>query len=78
MSLAFQVSEMGFRTFLAQLVSVSRAVHIYKIHVFDEAFLLLTIKMPIVTKLFRAGTYSEDLSPINMHDISTEWSCWLT
>ena len=78
MSLACQVFKMGFRTFLAQLVSISRAVHIYKIHVFDEAFFVLTIKMPIVTKLFGAVTCSKDLSPINMHDISTEWSCWLT
>ena len=28
-------------------------VPIYKIHVFDEAFFLLTIKMPMITKLFR-------------------------
>ena len=38
-------------------------------------FFFFTIGMPMVTKLFRVVTYCEELSPINMHDISTEWSC---
>ena len=53
------------------------AVGIYKIHVFDEAFFLLTTKMLMVTKVFRVVTYYEELSPINTHDISTEWPCWV-
>ena len=28
-------------------------VRIYKIHVFDEAFFLFTIRMPMITKLFQ-------------------------
>ena len=46
-----------------------------KIHVFDESFFLLNIRMPIVSKLFRVVTHCEDLPPINMHDISTDRSC---
>ena len=46
---------------------------IYKIHVFDEAFFLLTIRMPMVTKLFRVVTCWEELLLMNMHDISKEW-----
>ena len=49
------------------------ALHIYKIHVFVEAFFLLTIRMSIATKLFRVVT-CEELSPINIHDTSMEWS----
>ena len=33
----------------------------------------LTIRMPMVTKLFIVVTCCEELTPINMHDISTEW-----
>ena len=48
------------------------AVSMYKIHVFNEGFFLLTIRMPIATKLFRVVTSCEELSPINMHDTSVE------
>ena len=34
--------------------------------------------MAMVTKLFRVVTCSKELSFINMHDIPTEWSCWVT
>ena len=53
----------------------SVAVHVCKIPVFDEVFFLLTIRMRMVNKLFRMVTYREELSPINMNGISTEWSC---
>ena len=33
--------------------------------------------MPMVTKLFRVVTCGDELSPINAHDISMEWSCWV-
>ena len=33
--------------------------------------------MPMVTKLFRMVTCCEVILPINTHDISTEWSCWV-
>ena len=46
--------------------------------VFGEAFFVLTIRMPMVTKLFRVVTCGEELSLINTHDISTEGSCWVT
>ena len=59
-------------------ISFSVVVHIYKICIFDEAFLLLTIRIPIITKFFRVVTCCKDLSPIYMHDISTEWSCRVT
>ena len=45
----------------------------YKIYVFHEIFFLLTIRL--CTKLFRVVPCCEQLSPINMHDISTKWSC---
>ena len=46
-------------TFFSHLVvtnqlNFSVVVHIYKIHVFDEAFFLLIIRMPMATKLSRA------------------------
>ena len=34
--------------------------------------------MPIVTNLIRVVTCCEKLSPINIHDISTEWFCGVT
>ena len=58
-------------------LNVSVAVHVYKIHVFDKAFFLLIIRMPMMTKPVRVVTCCEELSPINMHDIS-EWSCGVT
>ena len=51
------------------------AVHVYEIHIFDEAFLLLTIRMPMATKPFRVVTCCEELSPIAMHGTSMEWFC---
>ena len=42
-----------------------------------STFFLLNIRMPMVTKLFRVVTCGDELSPINAHDISTEWSCWV-
>ena len=44
------------------------AVHIYKIHIFDDVFFLLTVRIPMTTKPFRVVTFCEELSPINMHD----------
>ena len=40
-------------------------------------FFLLTIRMAMITKLFRVVTCFKELSSIDMHDISTEWSCWV-
>ena len=57
---------------------LSENARIYKIHVFDEAFSLLIIRMPIVTKLVRMVTYREELPPINLHDTSIWWSCDVT
>ena len=44
-------------------------VHIYKIRVFNEVFLLLTIRMPMITKLFRVVICWKELSPKYTHDI---------
>ena len=60
---------------LSNQLSFLVAVRIYKIHAFDEALFLLTIRMPMVTKGFRVVTCCEELSLINKHDITTEWSC---
>ena len=49
-----------------------------RFHVFDERIFLLTIEMPIVTKLARVVTWCEELSFINVHGISTEWFCGVT
>ena len=38
----------------------------------------LTIRMPTVNKLFIVVTCCDELTPINMHDISTEWCCGVT
>ena len=69
-------------SFLAQWLSnqlnFSKAVPINKIHVFDEAFVLLTIRMPMATKLSRVVTCCDELSPTNMHDTLVEWSCGIT
>ena len=53
----------------------SVAVRIYKICVFDEIFFLLTIRMLMIIKLFRVVTCYKELSSIDIHGISTEWSC---
>ena len=57
-------------SWLSNQLSFSVAVHIYKILIFDEAFSLLTIAIPMIIKLFRVVTSFEELSPIDMHDIS--------
>ena len=62
---------------MSNQLSFSVAVHICKVHVFDEVIFLLTIRIPIVTKHFKVVTCCEELSPINMNDILTEWSCWI-
>ena len=49
-----------------------------RFHVSDEAFFLLTIKIPIATKFIRVVTCCKELSPITMHDISMEWFCGVT
>ena len=54
------------------------AVRTYKIQVFNEAIFLLTIRIPVINKLFSVVTDCEELSPKNMHDISTERSCRIT
>ena len=38
---------------LSNQLNFSMAVRIYKVHVFDEAFFLLTVRMPMIFKLFR-------------------------
>ena len=53
----------------------SVAVHI---HVFDERFFLLTIRIHMATKLFMVVTCCKELSAINMYDTSIKWSCWVT
>ena len=52
-------------TFFSRLA----VVHIYNIHVFDEVFFPLTVRMPMVTNLFRVVIYCEEISPINMDGI---------
>ena len=44
----------------------SREVLIYKIHIFDETFSLLTIRMSLVNKLVTVVTYREELPSINL------------
>ena len=60
---------------LSNQLNFSVAVRIYKIHVFDEAYFLSTIMMSMAAKLFTVVACCEDLSPININDISTEWPC---
>ena len=59
---------------LSKQLNFSVAVCIYKIDVFDEAFSLLTMRILMMTKLFNVVTCCEELSHINIHDITTEWS----
>ena len=54
------------------------AVRIYRIHVFDEAFFLLIIRMSITTKLLTVVTCYGELSLTKMYDIPREWSCGVT
>ena len=44
------------RLVLIQSTQFSVVVSVYEIHVFDEAFFLLTSRMPIATKIFRVVT----------------------
>ena len=59
---------------LSSQVNFSVAVHIYKIHVFDEVFFLL------LSECLWSPNFSgcEELSHMNMHDISAEWFCGVT
>ena len=41
----------------------------YTIHVLMKAFFLLTIRMPMATKLARVIPYCKELSPMNLHDL---------
>ena len=43
------------------IVSSAQALRLYKIHVFDEGFFLLIIRMPMLTKLLRVLTYRKEL-----------------
>ena len=54
------------------LLSVYQINSIFKIHIFDESFLLVTIRMTMVTKLVKVVTYHKELAPINMHDTLME------
>ena len=74
----FEVVPFFLASWLSIQLNFSVVVHIYKILVFDETFFLLTIKMPMIIKIFRVVTCCKELSPIYMHDISTKWSCWVT
>ena len=47
-------------------------------NIFPEAFSLLTIRMPLVTKLEKVVTYRKELPPINLHGTSLEWSFKVT
>ena len=60
------------------IVSSAQTLRIYKIRVFDEAFFLLTIRMPTFTKLLRVLTYRKDLPLINLHDTSVDVSFKVT
>ena len=59
-------------------LNFSVLVQIYKICAFDEALFLLTIWIPMITKLFRVVTCFKELSSIYMHEISTEYSYGVT
>ena len=54
------------------------AARIYKIHVFDETFSVLTIRVSMATKLIRVVTCCRKLPPKNMHNTSMELSCEVT
>ena len=54
-------------------LNFSVAVHVDKIHVLDEAFFLFTIKIPMITKLFRVVACCKEL-----HSISTDCSYEIT
>ena len=49
----FEVVSFFFSTSGYQSTQFLVAVGVYKIHVFDEAFFLLTIRIALVTKLVR-------------------------
>ena len=60
---------------LSNQLNVSVVVHIYKVRIFDEVFFLLTIRVTMITMLFRVVTCYNELSPIYMHEISMECCC---
>ena len=59
----FEVVTFFLNYWLSNQPNFSVATHIYNFHVFDEAYFLLTIRMPIATKLFRVMTYCRELLP---------------
>ena len=69
-------------TFFSRLVVIqSTQFFSGSTYLYDSCFcwsiFLLTTRILIFTKLFRVLTCYDELSPINTHDISTEWSCWV-
>ena len=64
--------------FCSNELHFSVAVHMYKIHVFDEPFFLLSIRIHMTTKPFMVVKCYKELSPINMYDTSIKWSCGVT
>ena len=72
--------DVKFFSYLAagSINSIFQGQYVFIRFILMKRFFLLTIRMSMVTKLFRVATCCEELSPINMHDISTEWSCEVT
>ena len=68
--LFFEVVTFFLAWWLFNQLNFSMAARIYKIHVFDKAYFLLTNRMPMATKRFRVVTCCEELSPKNIHDTS--------
>ena len=59
----FEVVTFVFSLVLIQSTKFVSGGRFNKIRIFDEAFLFLTIRMPMVTKLFRVVTYREAVPP---------------
>ena len=71
----FEVVTFVFSLVLIQSTKFLSGGRFNKIRIFDEAFLFLTIRMPMVTKIFRVVTYRETVPPINLHGTSMVWFC---
>ena len=68
----FEIVTFFLAEWFSNQLNFSVAVRIYNIHVLMKHFSSPHYQN---TKLFRAVTCCEELSFINMHDTSMEWSC---
>ena len=66
----FEVTKFfSYLVFIQTIQFFSGCTYLYKVRVFDEVVFLLTIRMPMIVKIFRVVTCCKELSPIYMHDI---------